>query len=194
MRTQSFVAVLLASLMVVPAGAAEPLVNQIDNGGFEEFEDGEPTEWRILRGEVEPAGTVAEGDDAVRLLSDGEIEATTIGQNVSLEREDVPTVPNGTYDLDFAALFDSGQDTEPTTSPEARAYVLWKNALGEVTETDVIPIAESNTYQAYNVTLDAPIDAVEAEVQFEVVRDQPTDRTDGHLNVDDVAFGPALPA
>lgn len=188
------IATALAALMIVPASTAAPLVDQIDNGGFEDFEDGEPAEWRVIDGEVERTQDAFEGDSAVLLNAVGDSTITTIGQNVSLEREDAPIVPNGTYDLDFAADLNDGTDTPSTTTPDATARVLWKNALGEVTRVDTVDIADSDGYATYNATFDAPIDATEAEVQFELERPSLTDRADANLKVDDVAFGPALPA
>jgi hypothetical protein len=197
METRTLFAVLLAITLVAPTGAADTLINQVDNPGFEEFSEGTPDEWRILEGLVSSTGTAAEGDLAIQLEAVGEVDRTAIGQNVSLERTDAPIVPNGTYALDFAAWLSSGSETPVNVPPTANATVLWKDALGQTTDVDTVEIAVTDDYVAYNETLDAPVDAVEAEVQFTLERPpedaQPGDRTDAELKVDDVAFGPADP-
>lgn len=193
MHLRTVIASLAALALLAPTGAAEPLIDQLDNGDFEEFEDEEPVEWRVLDGEVTPTSEAHEGDSAVQLNTVGDALLTAIAQNVSLEREDVPTVPNATYELDFASYLNTGTDTPSTSAPDARAKVLWKNALGEVTDVDVVPIDDTDGYVEHNVTLEAPLDATEAEIQFHLERTSSTARTDANLKVDDAAFGPALP-
>lgn len=192
MHLRTITASLVALALLAPTGAAEPLLNQIDNGDFEEFEDDEPVEWRVLDGEITQTSQAYEGDSAVQLNTVGGSLISAIGQNVSLEREDAPTVPNATYALDFASHLNTGTDTPSTTAPDARAKVLWKNALGEVTDVDTVAIEDTDAYVEHNVTFEAPLDATEAEVQIHLERTSETARTDSNLRVDDVAFGPTL--
>lgn len=185
---------LTAALALVAGGAAgAPLLNQVDNGTFEEFEDDDPVEWRILDGEANPTSDAYEGDTALVLNAVKTTTESAVAQNVSVERNDLAIVPNAFYDFAFASLLDTGSSNEATAPPVANGTILWKNALGEVTDEDSVTLKGSSTYVTHDVTFQAPPDASEAEVRFSLLREDPTDRTDASLKVDAVAFGPSGP-
>lgn len=190
MQTRYVAVGLLALALVAPSGAAEPLVDQIDNGGYE---DG-LAEWRVVEGEVDTTSEAFEGDTAALLNAVGDSTTTTLAQEVSLENEDAPTVPTLEYEIAFAAVLNTGADTQPTQPPEAFGQIVWKNALGETSRVDQVPIPDTDEYVEYTATFDAPEDATEADIQLHLVRENPTDRTDSNLKVDAVSFGPADPA
>lgn len=190
MRTKTTIAALLAFTLVVPAGAAAPLVNQIDNHSFEDEEDA-LAEWRVISGPVSSTTEAADGDQAAKFSVPGDKLKSAIAQNVSLEREDAPVLPAQEYDFDFQAKL--GQGVGSDSSPTTEGVVIWKNAFGEEVDRDTVTIAPSPDYLPYNNTFQAPEDATEAEIQFSLTRDSLTQQTDAELFVDDVAFGPADP-
>lgn len=180
---------LLAIVLLAPTGAAAPLVDQIDNGGYEDGLD----HWRIVEGDVNTTGEAYEGDLAAQLNAVGETTTTTLAQEVSLDNEDAPIVPNAEYAFDFAALLNTGTDTPVSEPPEAFGQIVWKNALGETSRVDQVPVTDTDEYVEKAATFQAPEDATAADIQFHLVREKVTDRTDANLKVDEVAFGPADP-
>jgi hypothetical protein len=187
-------AVLLALALAAPTAAAQPLVNQLENPGFEEAADGAdaPAQWRVEVGEVSLTSDATEGDQAVQLKAVGDTPVTTLAQEVALEDEDAPIVPNAEYELSFAALLNTGADTPVSGPPSAYGQVVWKDAVGETTDVDRIDVADTDTYEDYADTFRAPEDAVAADVQFHLERENVEDRTDANLKVDATAFGPVL--
>lgn len=196
------VAALAVLLIAAPAGAA-PIVDYVDNGGFEDFEDTEPVDWRVLAGDPAPTTEAAEGDLAVQFALEGDDLEATIAQNVSLLYQDVedadPPTPSGTsYELNFSAKLGTGSDNEPTDIPDSQAIVIWKDALGQEVDRDTVTITESSAYEDYEVVLQAPLPepgelpVTEAELRFTLERDTLTDRTDANLFLDSVEFGPVL--
>lgn len=186
MDPRSLAVGVLAFALLAPTGAAAPLIDQIDNGGFE---DG-LAEWRTVEGEIELTDDAYEGENASLLNAVGDSGNTTLAQEVSLDNDDAPTVPNVEYEIAFAADLSSGADNEPTDPPSADAKIVWKNALGETSRVDTVPISVSDGFVEYNETFRAPADATAADVQFNL---DPNGRTDANLKVDAVAFGPADP-
>lgn len=185
MEIEHLAAGLLAFTLLAPTAAAETVVNQLDNPGFEDGLD----EWRTLDGEVDTTSEAHEGDGAALLNAVGDTTTTTLAQNVSLEDEDLPIVPNAEYEIAFAAVLNSGTGD----APEAFGQIVWKNALGETSRVDQVPIVDTDGYVEYTETFDAPEDATEAEIQFHLVRDDVRDRSDANLKVDATDFGPADP-
>lgn len=192
METEHLATALLALALLAPTGAAEPLVDQVDNGQFEEWEDGDPVDWRNVSGDVERTDESIDGSAAM-LNAVGDVTTTTLAQEVSLDNEDAPIVPNEQYDFDFAADLNDGTVTGVTSPPEAFGQIVWKNALGETSRVDQVLVADEGGYEWYNTTFQAPEDATAADIQFHLVRDELVDPTDANLKVDDVAFGPADP-
>jgi hypothetical protein len=162
------------------------LVDQIDNGGFE---DG-LAEWRVEKGEVELTSETYEGENASLLNAVGDSTETTLAQEVSLDNDDAPTVPNTEYEIEFAAVFNTGSQS---SAPDAFAQIVWKNELGETSRVDQVSIQDTDDYVEYSETFRAPADATRADIQLHLVRDTLTDPTDANLKVDEVAFGPADP-
>jgi hypothetical protein len=195
MKTGHIAAGLLALALIAPTGAAEPLIDQIDNGGFEDVaDDGTPAEWRVVAGEVDTTGEAYEGDQAAQLKAVGDSTVTTLAQEVSLDNDDLPTVPTLEYEISFAADLNAGAQNDATTPPKAFGQIVWKNALGETSRVDRVTINDTDGFAAYTATFDAPEDATAADIQFHLVREDLTDRTDANLRVDAAAFGPADPA
>lgn len=180
--------VIAASLLATPAAAA-PVSNYVENPGFEDFEDGDPVDWRVLAGDPSPTEDAVEGEQAVVFNLRGNDVESTIAQNVTEEQEDV-VVPLYEYDIEFAAKLSQGANNDATNATVAEGVVLWKNAAGEVVQRDTVAI-EQGSYQSYNETFQAPLEATDAEVRFTLTRESQTDRTDATLKVDDVAFGPS---
>ncbi|WP_255196786.1 hypothetical protein [Halorarius litoreus] len=181
-------AVAAVSLLAMPVAAA-PVSNYVENPGFESFEDGDPADWRVLAGDPSATEDAAEGQRAVLFNLRGSETGSTIAQNVSEETEDA-VVGGYEYEFEFTAKHSTGAATDSTNATTAQGVILWKNAVGEVVDRDVIDI-EAGSYQAYNDTFRALVDATDAEVRFTLTRESATDRTDATLKVDDVAFGPS---
>lgn len=181
-------AVVAVSLLAAPVAAA-PVSNYVENPGFEEFEDGDPVDWRVLAGDPSPTEDAVEGDRAVLLTLRGSDVNSTIAQNVTEEPEDA-VVPLYEYDFEFSAKFSQGANNGATNATTAEGVVLWKNAAGDVVQRDTVTI-EQGDYQDYNATFQAPPDATDVEVRFTLTREAKNDRTDATLKVDDVAFGPS---
>ncbi|PSG96214.1 hypothetical protein BRD56_11845 [Thermoplasmatales archaeon SW_10_69_26] len=179
----------LALTLVVPAGAAAPLIDQIDNGGFED----DLAEWRVVDGDVSADGVPFEGSGAAKLNAVGGTTTTTLAQEVSLDNDDAPIVPNAEYEIAFAAVLNDGSENSAAASPDVFGQIVWKNALGETTDVDRVEITDTDDYVEYSQTFDAPEDATAADIQFHVVRENLEDPTDANLQVDAVAFGPADP-
>lgn len=180
---------LLAFALFAPTGAAAPMIDQIDNGGFEDGLE----QWRAVDGDVGTTSESYEGDHAAQLNAVGDTTTTTLAQEVSLDNEDAPIVPNAEYEITFAADLNTGTATPSTSPPDAYGQIVWKNALGETSRVDQVSIADSADFVEYSETFDAPEDASAADVQFHLVRENPDERTDSNLKVDAVAFGPADP-
>lgn len=178
----------VVSLLATPIAAA-PVSNYVENPGFEEFEDNDPVDWRVLAGDPNPTEDAVEGEQAVQFSLQGNELNATIAQNVTEEPEDV-IVPGYEYDFEFAAKLGQGANNRATNATVAEGVVLWKNAAGEVVQRDTVTI-EQGEYQSYNETFQAPPDATDAEVRFTLTRETMTDRTDANVKVDDVAFGPS---
>lgn len=196
------VAALAVLLIAAPAGAA-PIVDYVDNGGFEDFEGTDPVDWRVLAGDPAPTTEAAEGDLAVQFALEGDDLEATIAQNISLLHQDAenadPPTPSGTsYELNFSAKLGTGSDNEPTDIPDSKAIVIWKDALGQEVDRDTVAIVQSSAYEDYEVVLQAPLPepgelpVTEAELRFTLERDTLTDRTDANLFLDSVEFGPFL--
>ncbi len=195
-------AALAVLLIAAPAGAA-PIVDYVDNGGFEDFEGTDPVDWRVLAGDPAPTTEAAEGDLAVQFALEGDDLEATIAQNVSLLYQDAenadPPPPSGTsYELNFSAKLGTGADNEPTDIPDSQAIVIWKDAQGQEVDRDTVTIAQSSAYQDYEAVLQAPLPeqgelpVTEAELRFALERDTLIDRTDANLFLDSVEFGPVL--
>lgn len=185
MKTGHLAAGLLAITLMVPAGAAATVINQIDNGGFEDGLD----EWRVVQGTVELTDG-HESENASLLNAVGEADNTTLAQEVSLDNDDAPIVPNVEYEIAFVADLSSGAENEPTDPPSADAKIVWKNALGETSRVDYVPISVSDGFVEYSETFRAPADATAADIQLNL---DPNGRTDANLKADDVDFGPHDP-
>lgn len=203
MSSKTILIATLAAVLVAAPTTAAPLLDYVDNGSFETFEDGDPADWRVLAGNVSATATAAEGDQAAQFALGGENLTVGIAQNISLLHQGLnnsdPPTPSGTsYEFNFSAKLGTGQQTEPTESPTANATVLWKNALGQVVDEDTISIEQNPQYQDYEVVLQAPLPepgelpVTEAEIQFTLERKSLEDRTDVDLFVDSVEFGPVL--
>lgn len=186
MEIRYLAAGLLAFALLAPTGAAEPLVDQIDNGGFEDWEGDTPAEWRNVSGETERTDDAVNGSAAL-LNAVGDVTQTTLAQEVSLDNDDAPIVPNAEYEITFAADLNAGSGE----APDAYGQIVWKNALGEESRTDRVTISVSDGYVEYADSFRAPADATAADIQLHLVRDEITDPTDANLKVDNVAFGPA---
>lgn len=190
MKTGYLAAGLLAIALLAPTGVAAPLENQIDNEGFEDWADGDPVEWRVLEGPVSETSKAAEDQSAAKFSVKGTDLKSAIAQNVSLDREDAPIAPAQEYDFDFQAKLGQGSSDAPTSE----GIVIWKNALGEEVDRDTVEVSPDSSYSLYENTFRAPVDATEAEIQFSLTRDNPTQQTDAEFFVDAVAFGPSNPA
>lgn len=185
---RTIIAIAVALAVAVPARAA-PLVNQLENGDFEDFQADDPVDWRILSGNANPTTDSVSGQ-AVVLNFVGTETVSGIAQNVTPRDDDAPIVPNLEYDLAFS----SNLETETTTtSVSAQAKIVWKNALGEPSRVDTVAIDPSDTYVDHDETFRAPADATEAEIQFELTRPTKTSATNANLKVDAAAFGPSSP-
>lgn len=189
MRPTTAISALVAFTLVAPTGAAGPLINQIDNGDFEDFTDDDPDEWRLLAGNADPTEDAADGQRAVVLNFAGDSSSTSgIAQEVSLDRLDVPIVPTWYYPFSF----NSKLETETDSGVEAQAKIVWRNVFGEVSRvlTISIPVVEDQQYDTIRYGLSPPTDAVEADIQFELTRTSPTSSTGTAFKIDNVVFGP----
>lgn len=183
---------LLAAALAVAAGTAfsAPAVNQLENGGFEDFDaNNEPAEWEVISGNANPTSDAAEGSQAVVLTFVGTQTTSGVEQDVDLERQDA-VVPNAEYDLAFEGKLETSSSTTPAT---ANATIIWRNALGEPVGEDVVGISQSDTYVSYDETFRAPPDATAATIQFELDRPSTTSATNTLLKVDGAGFGPSSP-
>lgn len=114
------IATVVVLSMAVTTAAAEPLFDQLDNGEFEEFEDDDPVDWRVLDGNANPTSDADEGERAVLINYVATEPRAGIGQNLSAENGDAPIVPNGEYELAFAANLATGQATRVNQPPRRR--------------------------------------------------------------------------
>lgn len=194
MRIEYVAAVLLGIALWAPTGTGAILVDQIDNGGFEDGEDGNFAEWRNVSGEIQTTGEAYEGEQAALLNAVGNTTQTTLAQEVSLDNDDAPIVPNTEYEIAFAAVFNTGSNHSASEAPEAFGQIVWKDALGETSRVDTVPIDDTDEYVEYSQTFRAPANATAADIQLHLVREELTDPANANLKVDEVAFGPAEPA
>ncbi len=113
---------------------------------------------------------------------------------MSLDNDDVPIVPNTEYEISFAAVFNTGSNHSASEPPEAFGQIVWKDALGETSRVDTVPIDDMDEYVEYSQTFRAPVNATAADIQLHLMREELTDPANANLKVDEVAFGPAEPA
>jgi hypothetical protein len=187
MRTT--LAITLALSLLAGGAAAAPVMNQLENGSFDDFEDDDPVDWRILAGNANPTDDAVDGQ-AVVLNIPGNALSAGVAQTVEAEDGDAPIVPNAEYDLAFQGNLETSTANTPVS---AQARIVWQNALGQEVGTDTIPVSQSDEYVSYDETFRAPPDATQADVQFELDRPSLTDPTNANLKVDDAAFGPTSP-
>ncbi len=194
MRSELWITLMATVLLIVPAGAAAPLTEQVDNGGFEAFTDDDPDEWTVLAGNANPTSDAAEGERAVVLNFIATSDLAGVAQDISQERDDLPIIPNADYDFDFEANLEDGTPTDRVAAPTASGIVIWRNAGGEEIDRDTVSIQDDgSTYVSYDNTFRAPPDATEATIEFALEKAGQTAPTDANLKVDAVSFGPSSP-
>lgn len=201
-----------AALMLALPGTAAPLLDDVDNGGFEQWTAAGPAGWTVLSGVVAPSSSADSGGVAavMTLPSNGTVASLAqavdnVGDTLGSTGSDAdpPVVAGSWYELDFAANLNTGANGIPTASGQ----VLWLDAAGGVARVDTVPIAATQHYGHYSATLQAPLPGagdpapvVSAELRFTLGTPSPTSPHDVLLFVDSVAFGnvapplPALPA
>lgn len=183
-------------LLAAPAMAA-PLVDDIDNGGFEAWNGAAPANWTVLSGNVAQSSNAAAGSSALQ-INPGDGVVGAISQAVPNGDDDPPIVAGTWYEFDFAADLNTGSING--NSPTAQGVVQWVDATGAVVGSSVVPIAASDAYVSHAVTVQAPLPSPDhpvpvtsANVQFVLQRVSSTSRHDVNLFVDSVAFGPTTP-
>jgi hypothetical protein len=197
-----YLTALAAAALLMPAALASPLLNQVRNGSFEDWDAGAvPVSWTLEIGTISPSPLSTDGATSVQLRAKPNevgnhlsIIAQAIPQNFPpAGTEDLPIVPGLFYELSFdAAGVYSGKGS-------GMATVTWAGALGHVLRVDtvVVPDEPEAVFHGYSAHLQAPVDATlpdaatSATVRF-VVDGQSSDEK-VNLWVDKVQFGLSTP-
>jgi hypothetical protein len=181
-------------VLAAPALAA-PLVDEVDNGGFEAFNGTSPADWAVLSGNVAPSQNADTGSLAV-VMNPGSGTTASIAQAVPNDGDDLPIVAGTWYEFDFAAQLGLGAGSSAT----ADGVVHWLDATGAEVRADRLNIAQSGLYLSYSAVLQAPLPSADhpvpvtsAVLTFTLQRSSPVDRHDVLVFVDAVAFGPTTP-
>ncbi|HEV8360495.1 MAG TPA: hypothetical protein VGR28_08590 [Candidatus Thermoplasmatota archaeon] len=189
------VATAVLVLLAAPALAA-PLIDDIDNGGFESFTNNSPDLWAVTGGLAGPSNNADTGSLAVVMTPLATSAFVTIAQDVPNGDSDLPILMGTWYEFDFAAQLALGSGS----TASADGIVHWKDLTGAEVRADKVPIAPSGAFLSYSVVLEAPLPSPDhplpvtsATITFTLERASATDRHDDLLFVDTVAFGNQLP-
>jgi hypothetical protein len=198
-------ALLLLAALALPAALAAPVYDQLHNGSFEKYSQGQNSQgvptalfdsWTLEVGVANASSLATDGHVSAELRAlPNQLGGhySILAQTIPQSSTDAPIVPGAFYDLSFDALgsYHGGKGV-------GHANVMWIGSRGEVLRVDTIDVPEGTAFASYSAHLQAPIDPVQgdaatsATIRFRV--DGFSSDTDVDLWVDNAHFGLGTPA